>query len=231
MQESANDIAVVNDCWNRIGVWSHAASRCCPQLQEIVHCRNCPVFAAAARKIFEGRSLPPDYLDEWCRHFAQPPPARQMLKHSSALVFRVGNEALALPIGVIDEICQPEMIHRLPHYAPVILRGIVNIHGQLRLCFSLAELLGIEDSQLALEGKHRVFPRMMVVRRNESRFALLVDEVIGSHRYGREDILSVPASLSRALAKFIRGIFRDGEKSIGLLDEELLFQAMEKSLK
>jgi len=146
-------------------------------------------------------------------------------------VFRVGNEALALPIGIIDEICQPEMIHRLPHYATVILRGIVNIHGQLRLCFSMAELLGIEDYKFEPDGKHRVFPRMMVIRRNESRFALLVDEVSGSRRYTQDDILPVPASLSRALTKFMRGILRDGEKSVGLLDTELMFQAMEKSLK
>jgi chemotaxis-related protein WspD len=231
MRETANDSTVIDDCWNRIGVWSDSTSRNCPQLQEIVHCRNCPVFAAAARKIFEGRSLPPDYLEEWCHHFAQPPPARQMPGHASVLVFRVGSEALSLPIGVIDEICQPVMIHRLPHCAQAILRGIVNIHGQLRLCFSLAELLGIDDSQFEWKEKHRVFPRMMLVRHNESHFALLVDEVVGSLRYGLEEVLPVPSSISRALTKFMRGIVREEEKTIGLLDEERVFQALEKSLK
>ena len=177
MQESANLISAIDDCWNQIGVWSTAENRC-PKLQEAVHCRNCPVFAASARKIFESRSLPPNYLDEWRRHFAAPPPVRRTLEHSSVLVFRVGREALALPIGVIDEICQPEMAHRIPHYDTNILRGIVNIHGQLRLCFSMSELLGIEDAKPEADGKHRVFPRMMVIRRNESRFALLVDEVL-----------------------------------------------------
>jgi chemotaxis-related protein WspD len=123
------------------------------------------------------------------------------------------------------------MVHRLPHYDTNILRGIVNIHGQLRLCFSMAELLGIEEARLEADGKHRVFPRMMVIRRNERRFAMLVDEVLSSSRYSQEDILPVPTSLSRALVKFVRGILQEGERSIGLLNEEIMFQAMDKSLK
>lgn len=222
--------ADIDDCWNRIGVWSHTSNRC-PKLLETIHCRNCPDFAAAARKIFESRSLPPDYLDEWCRHYAEPLKTQRGLAHSSILVFRVGNEALSLPISLIDEICQPEMIHRLPHYASAILRGIVNIHGQLRLCFSMAELLGIEDSHYTPEEKRRVFPRMMVVRRKESRFALLVDEVLGYHRHTPDEVLPVPASLTPSLTKFTRGIIQDGDKSIGLIDEEVMFTAMEDNLK
>ena len=223
-------MAIIDDCWNRIGVWSHAANRC-PKLQETVHCRNCPVFTAAARKIFESRSLPPNYLEDWHRHFAEPPIARHELAHSSALVFRVKGEALSLPISLIDEICQPEMIHRLPHYASIVLRGIVNIHGQLRLCFSMAELLGIEGSHYEPEEMRRVFPRMVVVGYNENRFALLVDEVLGTLRHAPEDILPVPASLSRNLAKFIRGILRDGHRSIGLLDDVAMYKAMENNLR
>ncbi len=230
MQTYSREIAVIDDCWNRIGVWSRAANRC-PKLQETVHCRNCPVFAAAARKIFEGRPLPPDYLDEWRHHFAEPPPARRVPGHSSVLVFRVGGEALSLPISIVDEICQPEVIHRLPHYASVVLRGIVNVHGQLRLCFAMAELLGIEDSPFEPNGKRRGFPRMMVIRHRESRFAMLVDEVLGSLRHAQDELLPVPASLSRSLAKFMLGILRDGERSVGVLDEKVMFQAMEKSLK
>ncbi len=230
MQDPVHSFTVIDDCWNRIGVWSHAESPC-PKLQEVVHCHNCQVFAASASKIFERRSLPPNYLDEWYRHYSKPAPDRRISEHSSVLVFRVGCEFLSLPISVIDEICQPEMIHRLPHYATDILKGIVNIHGQLRLCFSMVKLLGIEDFKPDADGKRRIFPRMMVIRRNESRFALLVDEVLGSCRYAQLDLLPVPASLSHALGKLVRGILQDGGQSIGLLDEELMFHAMEKTLK
>ncbi len=40
-----SDLPSVDDCWNRIGV---RGDRSCPKLAEHIHCRNCPVHAAAA---------------------------------------------------------------------------------------------------------------------------------------------------------------------------------------
>ena len=54
------------DCWNRIGV---TGDRSCPELNTFVHCRNCPVFAAAARAFFD-RPAPEGYLAEWSRWLA-----------------------------------------------------------------------------------------------------------------------------------------------------------------
>ncbi|HEY9052840.1 MAG TPA: chemotaxis protein CheW, partial [Gammaproteobacteria bacterium] len=36
----------INDCWNKIGVWGNEKPRC-PQLDELIHCNNCPVYAEA----------------------------------------------------------------------------------------------------------------------------------------------------------------------------------------
>lgn len=41
-------------CWSKIGV---SGDRTCPELQSFVHCRNCPVFAAAARTFLTARLL------------------------------------------------------------------------------------------------------------------------------------------------------------------------------
>ena len=62
------------DCWNRIGT---AGDQSCPELIEAIHCRNCPVYATAARDFFE-RSAPTGYLEEWTRILAAPltPPRR-----------------------------------------------------------------------------------------------------------------------------------------------------------
>ncbi len=49
-------LPVGGDCWNRIGV---NGDRSCPELTSFVHCRNCPVFAAAARSFFD-RPAPED---------------------------------------------------------------------------------------------------------------------------------------------------------------------------
>src|SRR5215831_8786654 len=53
-------------CWHRIGV---SGDRSCPELSTFVHCRNCPVFAAAARAFFD-RPAPEGYLGEWATWLA-----------------------------------------------------------------------------------------------------------------------------------------------------------------
>ena len=58
----------VGDCWNRIGV---NGDRTCPELEEHVHCRNCPVFAGAARGFFDRRA-PEGYLAEWAELLGRP---------------------------------------------------------------------------------------------------------------------------------------------------------------
>ena len=54
------------DCWRHIGV---SGDRTCPELTSFVHCRNCPVFATAARSFFD-RPPPEGYLDLWSRLLA-----------------------------------------------------------------------------------------------------------------------------------------------------------------
>src|SRR3954471_24347257 len=57
----------VGDCWNQIGTSGDGS---CPELRTHVHCRNCPVFAAAARAFFD-RPAPGGYLGEWPRSLAK----------------------------------------------------------------------------------------------------------------------------------------------------------------
>jgi Magnesium chelatase, subunit ChlI len=37
-----------NDCWNQIGVFGDGT---CPELAKVIHCRNCPVYAAGGRSL------------------------------------------------------------------------------------------------------------------------------------------------------------------------------------
>ena len=48
------------DCWNHIGV---SGDGTCPELVKVVHCHNCPVYAAGGRSLLE-REPPAEYLHE-----------------------------------------------------------------------------------------------------------------------------------------------------------------------
>src|SRR5262249_19302391 len=89
------------DCWNHIGI---AGDRTCPELIPLIHCRNCPVFAAAAQSFFN-RPAPEGYLAEWSRWLAssgaeeigdlgEDNTSREVFQSTSAepsaLIFRLG---------------------------------------------------------------------------------------------------------------------------------------------
>src|SRR5918996_2892704 len=86
--------SIVNDCWNRIGVHGDVS---CPELEQHVHCRNCPVYSAGAMVLLDG-DLPANYLSDWASHFAQPEEAAE-LDTQSVVFFRIGAEWLALLKG------------------------------------------------------------------------------------------------------------------------------------
>src|SRR3981081_1849213 len=67
---SVNDTthAALDDCWNRIGVHG---DRSCAELQRHIHCRNCPVFAAAARALLDVPA-PADFRQIATEHFTRP---------------------------------------------------------------------------------------------------------------------------------------------------------------
>ena len=51
--------AGLNDCWNKIGVRGDGS---CPELERHAHCRNCPVYSAAAAQLLDAE-LPAGHLD------------------------------------------------------------------------------------------------------------------------------------------------------------------------
>jgi chemotaxis-related protein WspD len=216
----------VPDCWRRIGT---DGDRTCPELATFVHCRNCPVVAAAARRFFE-RPAPAGYLESWhavLEHDDRPPDADTR----SVLVFRLGKEWLGLRTSSVSEVVQPRRIHRLPHRTGGALGGIVNVHGRLHPCIDLARVLGIEQTDgLAPDGSAA---RMLVVgrgRRLADHFVLDVDEVSGLASVARAAVRAVPATVGREGVRGTTGLFAWREVTVGLLDEDRLFVSLEAAI-
>jgi chemotaxis-related protein WspD len=227
MNPNESKARVIDDCWNRIGVWSRANPRC-PKLEQAIHCHNCEVYVQAGRELRD-RPAPAGYLEEWRAHYARPAIRRDAAASASALAFRIGDEWLALPAEMIEEVADIAPVHGIPHRSSGPLLGIAHIHGRLHLCVSLAKLLDIEARGASTEEKKRV-PRTVLMRRGENGFAFAADEVWGCVRHAPEDILETPATLSRSLRKYSVGVLMLGDKSVGRLDGELLFYALEKNL-
>jgi chemotaxis-related protein WspD len=220
----------LTDCWNRVGVWG---DRSCPELAAAVHCHNCPVFAGAGRRFLDGPT-PDGYLDEWARRLAAPieEPSADL---AGALIFRLGEEWLALPVRVLVEVTTPRPIHRVPlHRASRgFLAGLVNIRGELHLCARLDGVLGLRPGHAdacALGRDGKSLARLLVAERDGDRWVFPVDEVDQVHRFAPAELTPVPATVGRSLARLSRGVFHWGGRSIGYLDDGRLFETLRARL-
>ena len=215
-------LPVVEACWNRIGI---RGDRSCPELAKVTHCHNCPVFAAAGRRFLDTPATS-DYLDEWTTRLATPE-AEESTEVLSVLVFRLGDEWLALPVAVLVEVTRPRVAHRIPHRAG-LLAGVVNIRGELQLCVRLDLLLGVTPvpPQGAVQN-----PRLVVIRSEGDAWVFAADEVDQVHRFPIPNLTPPPPTLSRSLARLTRGVIESSGRAIGLLDDSRLFDAIRERVK
>jgi chemotaxis-related protein WspD len=218
-----------DDCWSHIGV---SGDRTCPELSTFIHCRNCPVFATAARAFFD-RPAPDGYLAGWSRWLAKSGrdgsdegggedenEAQSHEEKVSVLIFRLGPEWLAFRTQTVAEVTTPRPVHRVPHRTNEVFRGLVNLQGQVQLCVSLHGLLGVTVMS---------DPARLVVLRDRIRaesWAFAADEVLGVQHVPRSRWRGVPSTLANPTVGFSQVVLSWNERSIGLLDEERVFMAL-----
>jgi chemotaxis-related protein WspD len=222
-----------NDCWNRIGVWGDHS---CPELNQVVHCHNCPVFATASRRFLDAPP-PGNYLEEWTERLIAPV-EETASDLQSVLIFRLGEEWLALRVQVLLEVTGPRPVHGIPHRAG-LLAGLVNIRGELHLCVHLAQVLGIKSlgwcGGEVVQKEHQPTtpppqdlsrPRMIVVEDENNRWVFPVDEVDQVYRLAPSELTGTPATLARSAGRLTRAVLAWRERSIGYLDDDRLFRVL-----
>src|SRR4029079_13972782 len=96
-----------------------------------------------------------------------------------ALVFRLGQQWLGLPPALVAEVAARQPIRRLAHRTSGRLEGVVNVRGELHLCVSLGELLG-----LGARGDTTETARMVLVRDAGGQvLAFRCEEVLGLQHF------------------------------------------------
>ncbi|MEH1923526.1 chemotaxis protein CheW [Nostoc sp.] len=241
----------IERCWNFIGI---EGDRSCPQLATHTHCRNCPIYSTAGRHLLE-RSIAENYRHEWTQLLAESRvdeksfsglPTTQTL---TVVIFRLQREWLALSAQIFKEISPPSVVHTLPHRRNQILRGLVSIRGELRLCISLSHLLNLEVADTPVQTLTPVvYPRMVVLEKAGNTWVFGVDELYGVHRFHRDELQDPPKSLTQTYTKglfhwqsgvsqerFLScGTLRERRAtlthSVSYLDDELLFTTLARKV-
>lgn len=214
------------DCWKTIGVWGQEHPRC-SRLTEVIHCRNCEIFIQAGRNLLE-RELSTEYLNEWTEVMAIPK-EEDSFNTLAVVIFRLGREWLALPAQLFAEIIPVAQTHRVPHRQNPVLMGVVNVHGEIQLCISLAKLLGIESTTEESESTLH-YKRMMVVNHEDDRWVFPVNEIHGIHRLDLNRLQNVPVTVIKSDSPFTKGLFDWENKYVALLDDEFLLHKLTRSV-
>ena len=214
MQLLAEDDAHIDDCWNRIGV---QGDKQCPLLARHVHCRNCDVYAAAATRLLDRYALMQDH------QAAAAQPVEENTGRSM-LLFRLGEEWLALATASLAEIAPLQAVHSLPHQRSRVLQGVANVRGALVPCLSLADLLGVQagtDEQRS----GRAMPRMLILAAEGGPVVMAVEEIDGIHRL---DPLLLGSG--QDATRFTAAVLQWRGRSVRVLDDQHLLSAVQRSL-
>jgi chemotaxis-related protein WspD len=213
-------------CWNSIGVRGDGS---CPELDQYVHCRNCPVYSRAGQALLD-RPLSAADIAERTAQFATPKVTAQATTES-VVIFRIAAEWLALSLTVVEEIAPVRAVHSLPHRRDGAVLGVTNVRGELLVCVSLEHLLSLERSpDMNAAPHHAVHKRLLVVRRDDTRAVCPADEVHGIYRVRAGELQNVPVTVAKAAGRHARAVLSWRGHSVGVLDDQLLFYTLQRSL-
>jgi chemotaxis-related protein WspD len=92
-------------------------------------------------------------------------------------------------------------------------------------------VLGLEKIGPERSGSKRaLYRRMGVAGREGSRFVFPVEEVHGVHWFNPKELKAVPSTVAKAQSTYIKGLLLWQDKSVGCLDDQLLFDMLDGSL-
>ncbi len=134
------------------------------------------------------------------------------------VVFQLGHEEYAVEVSQVREIISMVDVTRLPN-APAFMKGVVNLRGQILAVIDLAERLDIMPG----EGDRRI----IVSEVGDNRVGMIVDSVSEVLRVPAGSIEPNPVLSREAEAGMIKGVIKQQNRLLILLDAAYVLRAVE----
>lgn len=143
----------------------------------------------------------------------------QVVHHELELVtFHVGDVLLGIDIQEIQEIGRQLDVVPVPH-APLCIRGVVNLRGEVVTVLDLRTILGMGATPLTPHSRN------LIIQTGSERIGLLVDRMAAVVTANAGDIDPPPPNLPVAHSCFIRGVHRMEGTLLGILAVQELLRA------
>jgi purine-binding chemotaxis protein CheW len=123
--------------------------------------------------------------------------------------FIIDEDRYVIPVKEVQEVVRPQPITIVP-LSPEHVKGLINLRGQIVTSISLRKLFLVETNQ----DEHM----NIIVRFNDSLYALQVDEILDVIELQEEELEKTPASFHGSFKKFVSGVFKRSDGLYVLLD-------------
>jgi purine-binding chemotaxis protein CheW len=134
-------------------------------------------------------------------------------------VFKIGEENFGIEINRVVEILSSQKVHSIPDL-PDFLSGVITVRGQIIPLLDLRRRFGVLHSS----GKELI----IVIRYDNEKLGVLVDQVKEIATFKRDEILSPPAIFKGLKRKYLAGLGKKGDKVVIILNVDDLLTSEER---
>jgi len=125
--------------------------------------------------------------------------------------FTVGDTLFGVDVPVIQEVLRPQAMTRVP-LAPPLVRGLINLRGQILTAIDLRERLGLPPAPASAPGMN------LVVRLPDETVSFLVDDVGEVLDLAEDQFEEAPVTLHGAIHDVTSGIYKLKDRLLLLLN-------------
>ncbi len=127
------------------------------------------------------------------------------------VVFELANELYGVNIAAVESIIKVQAITQLPHTPPYV-KGVINLRGSVLPVLDLRARFGLEAKENSKQT------RIMIVTLGNIKAGIVVDGVSEVLRISDETVEALPAMLNSVDSAFLKGIVRQENRLIILLE-------------
>lgn len=135
--------------------------------------------------------------------------------------FKVGEERYAADIMSIKEIILCRKVTRIPS-APDFIEGVINLRGKVIPVIAMRKRLGLTPAEPGGTA------RIIIIRVLDKDVGIIVDSVLKVLRVGKGEMQPSPRIAKGVESEYLKGIVKDGDELVLLLDMEKILTTSEK---